>query len=344
MAIILPPGTRILDADGAPVSGGKFRVYTANTTTLADVFSDQTLTTPRANPIVANAAGELPFFFIDSGTYDIAILTSADVELDSAEDVPAWGEDTGDFNRTVSGLGRIKITGSAGAVLIQIGDPDPDNSGGTGTIEGWAGTQLDTLTLDAAILNVTGRIKENGRKIASTVLTEATSFSAASTVDISLPNTPTGVRRYRVTIFDLFPSTNSQPRLKISYGGSVKGGASDYAYDVWYYGVAGTAYARGFDDAHTHIDLSGDVFTNQTNKPSSIVLEITTPNSGNDATTVHWRGIQYTNEGTPRPATIHGAGFGLGTYGRADAIQLSGSAGTWTGKYVVEALYGFGDA
>lgn len=350
MALLIGAGMRVFDAAGNLINGGKIRVYDAGTTNLSSIYSNAGLSSALTNPCVSSSSGwpssngTTPCaIYAASGSYDVAFLDDDDSVFASFASLPTVGEEGADFTRTVTGGGRILITGAAGAVLIQAGDPSPDNTGGTLTLEGWAGTQLDTLTLDGAVVNTTGRLKENSRKITGTVQTEATAFSAAATVDIPLTNTPSGVRRWRVTIFDLFPSVNSTPQLKISYSGSVKSGASDYAYDTIYWNVAGSTYGRGFDDANTLIAMSGDVFTNQTNKPAVLVIEIITPNSGNDATVVSWRGSHYTNEGTPRPGTISGTGYGLGNFGRADAIQLLGSAGTWTGKYVVEALAGYGD-
>jgi hypothetical protein len=53
MAVIVRTRVPVEDAAGVPVNGGKFRVYLANTTTLASLYSDAALTVPLSNPVVA---------------------------------------------------------------------------------------------------------------------------------------------------------------------------------------------------------------------------------------------------------------------------------------------------
>lgn len=353
MALIWPFGLKLTDSSGNALSGAKLRVYTANTTTLANLYSDAALTQAISNPVIAQSDGMLAnggnecAVYVAAGTYDIAILSSADAVLDSVDDYVPWGGESGDIDRTVTGNGRFKVTGSAGAVLIQAGDPSPDNVGGTLTIEGQAATQLDSLTLDAALVNATGRLKENSKKV-NTVQTEATSFSGAATVDIALPNSPTGVRAYRVTIYDLTFANATQPRLRLSYGSSLKSGASDYSYVVNYWSIAGSAFGVGSDDAAAYIDLHGENFngtaTISADKVGRITLDIVTPNSGTADTLVRWSAEGYTTSATPFPTLPTGSAHGLGGYGRCDAVRLLNSAGVnMTGKYVVEALAGFGD-
>jgi hypothetical protein len=348
MAIILPPDSRVLDADGDPVSGGKFRVYTANTTTLADLFSDAALATPRANPVVANAAGELPFFFIASGAYDIAVLDASDVELASAEDVPAWGEDTGDFSRTVSGLGRIKITGAAGAVYIQAGSPSPDNVGGDLTIEGWAGTQLDSLTLDAATTNTTGFLTENSKKLHGVVATPATTVTASATIDIALTESPDGVRAFRVDIFDLTHSANPitlGARFSYDNGATYKSGAADYSQYQLPHWDGTAAGAINQSAAATHISLQTPGDSAVANANSWLTLEILTPESGNGFTVMRGDYIGWEDGSPNAPTRAMTCGYGHGSYGRATHVRIYivSGGGTLTGKYRMMPMRAFGE-
>jgi hypothetical protein len=351
MAIITAPDARVLDADGNPVSGGKFRVYTANTTTLADLFSDNTLATPRANPVVANAAGELPFFFLASGTYDTAQLDASDVELNSQQDVPAWGEDTGDFNRTVAGLGRIKITGAAGAVQIQAGDPDPDDTGGTLTVEGWEGTQLSSLTLDTASLiagTSAGALKENSKRLPGVVATSSTALAAATSLVIPLPNEPTGVRGWRVDVFDLFraAATAITITLRMSFdGGATYKSTNEYHYWSFYRDQATNAV----------IDVEGTLTTGipialnsngKTDFPMWGMLEILTPLAAgsSDATIVRGEFIGVNQEATPIVTRTISAGYCQGaSIGQVTHLQLISSSGNINGNYRVAPMRGFGD-
>lgn len=77
---------RVDDANNKPLSGGKLRIYDADTTSLSSVYSNVGLSTPLANPVEADSAGRLPPIFIAAGTYDLALLSSADVLVDSFDD------------------------------------------------------------------------------------------------------------------------------------------------------------------------------------------------------------------------------------------------------------------
>lgn len=354
MPLVLPLGAKLTDANNNPISGGGVRVRVADTTDLANLFSDNSLSVAITNPVVTDSAGYPAnggnecAINVAAGTYDVAFLDASGVVIASWDDFVPFGAESGELERTVPGNGRFKVTGSAGAVKVWFGDPDPDDTGGTVTESGWDDTQGDTKTVNFATFNVSGRSKEGGRKIASTVLTEATAFSATATVDVSLPNTPSGVRAYRVTFYDLTFASATQPRLRLSYAGSLKSGASDYSYVVNYYSIGGSAFAVGTDDAAAFIDLHGENFngtaTISADKVARIVLEIVTPNSGTADTLVRWAAEGYTTSGTPFPTLPTGSAHGLGQYGRCDGLRLLNSGGVnMAGKYVVESLAGFGD-
>ena len=128
MATLFPPGLRLFDADGVPLSAAKVRVYTANTTTLASLYSDAALSSAISNPVETDAAGYPAnggnecAIYCAAGAYDVAFLDEDDTVLASWDDVSPEGE-SGDLERTLTSNSRIKVTGSAGAVLIQVGDP-----------------------------------------------------------------------------------------------------------------------------------------------------------------------------------------------------------------------------
>lgn len=77
---------RVEDDNSKPISGGKLRIYTVDTTSLASVYSNPGLTVALTNPVVADSAGRLPPIFIAAGTYDLALLTAADALVDSFDD------------------------------------------------------------------------------------------------------------------------------------------------------------------------------------------------------------------------------------------------------------------
>jgi len=75
-------GYRVTTA-GAPLNAGKAYFYLTGTTTLEDVFEDDGLTTPLANPVVADSAGFFPeLVYLDpTKEYRVVIKTSADVTI-----------------------------------------------------------------------------------------------------------------------------------------------------------------------------------------------------------------------------------------------------------------------
>lgn len=350
MATLFPPGLRLLDADGNPINGGKVRVYTANTTTLASLYSDVNLSSSILNPVETDAAGYPAnggnecAIYCASGSYDVAFLDADDTMLASWDDYAPAGEGT-DIERTLTGNGRFKVTGSAGAVMIQVGDPSPDNTGGTLTIEGWAGTQGDALTLDFATVNTTGFFTENSKKIDGVVHTEGT-FSAVSQVDIELTQSPPGVRAWELILFDMQESAPAQISARFSYdsGSSYKSGASDYKY-----AARQSTYNGGTETVTVSTSAGATAipvavaFASQTNRSGLLNLFILTPNSGSDHTIMRATGATSDAGANTRSATFDVVGEGVGGYGRATHIRLFPTSGTMTGKYRLRPLRGFGE-
>lgn len=353
MALLLAPGVRLIDVNGNLISGGKVRVYQANTTTPASLFSDEGLSSALPNPVIANSAGwpssngtTPTLIFAAAGSYDVLFLDASNNVLATFEDVPTFGEEDGELSRTVSGNGRFLFTGAAGAVMLQVGDPSPDNSGGTFTVEGWVGTQLDTLTLDAAATALTGDLTiKGGKKLLGHVATAATPFTTAGTVDIELVNAPTGVRAWRIDLFDLTTTETGGDALlaRLSYdgGSTYKSGASDYGYVNSL--TIGASTTLGGSTGTTHIAIASG-FETGTNRPAHLEMVVITPTSGNNATTVETMGF-YTDPGAATaPAQSRSSGWGLGSYGRATHIRIIAPVdSTITGSYRVTPLYGFGE-
>ena len=63
--IIVPSWMPALDSDGIPIPNARMFFYQNQTTTLATVYSDMTLTTPLTNPVEANSSGQFPAIWAD---------------------------------------------------------------------------------------------------------------------------------------------------------------------------------------------------------------------------------------------------------------------------------------
>lgn len=80
MAQFLAP-EQLETSSGSPLSGGKKHVYAVGTTTALSLFSDDTLSTPAANPIVADSSGAFAGVFLAETQCKQLVTTSADVTV-----------------------------------------------------------------------------------------------------------------------------------------------------------------------------------------------------------------------------------------------------------------------
>jgi len=345
MAQLINNRFRAFDANGDPVSGATLTVYDAGTTTPTAIFKDAALSVACTNPTsggdVSDAGGWFPqIFAADATVVDVLMKTSGGTTLQQWDDLTVVGAQTGDLTRTVTGSGRFMVTGAGGEVYVRAGNADPDDVGGTMVLEGWEGTQLDTLTLDAATATATGWVKPFGKKVSSVIYTEPTAFTATTTVAIQLSNSPSGVRAWRVRVYDIILSAAGTASLRFSYdgGGTYKSGASDYGYStVDSYSTPGTA-----SNGATTSGLIGS-FGASAGRPAFIEFTVMTPNSGSNDTV--YTGVALTVEGSGNviPETYNFGGYGRGGYGRVTHVQLT-FGNTATGLYTVEPLFGTGEA
>lgn len=82
--IVIPNYMPALDLNGNPLAGAKITFYENETTTLASVYANEALTTPLANPVVADLAGVFPSIFADE---DLVFT----VAINDANDNPIGG-------------------------------------------------------------------------------------------------------------------------------------------------------------------------------------------------------------------------------------------------------------
>jgi hypothetical protein len=349
MALLLSPGVRIANAAGVPISGGKIRVYNANTTTLSNLYSDTGLTVPLANPVVCNSAGypssdgsNTVGIFCASANYDIAFMTAASVVLVTIDDVASYGSDAATLTKDFTNS-RFAVRGSGGTIYVEAGDADPDAVGGTGILGGWLGTQADSWTINAAVANVVGRIKENSKKLPGVIYTDATTFTAVSTLEIALTNDPTGVRAWDLDLWDLTGTGVLSLLARFSYdgGGTYKSGASDYNYLKTKLDDAGAATTTAPGDVDTKIDVNYYMIT-AANRLATVRIRIVTPDSGAGRTTLEASTVACGTT-TAHMGHFFTAGEAVGGYGRATHIRLLQSGQTITGKYRLTPLRGFGE-
>jgi hypothetical protein len=286
------------------------------------------MTNPTTGTDKSDANGWFPqVFMAEAVTVDILLKDAAGVTLASYVNVISLGSDTGSLVRDFTNS-RFSARGSGGTVYLEAGDPTGDDVGGTGVLGGWNGTQADSWAINAALVNVIGRFKENSKKLPSITYADLTTAAAAAFVALPLPNDPTGIRMWEYDLFDIVlsaASANITAVLSYDAGASYKTGAADYAYGNLWNNL--TVPSSSADDADTAMLLGTGVKT-PANIPAFMTLNIVTPNSGANATQVWGQITGYDNNSTATPRTQAFGAFGLGGYGRATHIKLVPSSGT----------------
>jgi hypothetical protein len=77
-----------LDADGVPIPNAQMFFYVNRTTTLATVYADEALTTPLANPVLADSSGQfVPVWADDSMLFSAAVASITLGQFDTIDDL-----------------------------------------------------------------------------------------------------------------------------------------------------------------------------------------------------------------------------------------------------------------
>lgn len=87
--------TQQFDMDGNPLSGGLLYFFTASTTTPQNAFQDIALTIVHPNPIVLDASGRIPMFYVADGNIKIRLANKAGVTVIAADNLLVIGPSTG---------------------------------------------------------------------------------------------------------------------------------------------------------------------------------------------------------------------------------------------------------
>lgn len=322
MALIYDSRFRALDSNGDPLVGATLTVKDAGTSTLSSIYRDNGLSDAMTNPTsggdVADAGGWFPQIFTEEARFDITLKDADGVTVQTWEDVSGLGEGTSAFSRDF-GNSRAQITGSGGVVRFEGGPPEGDDTGGQVEIGGWDDTQAETMVLDAAAIDTTGKLKENSKKLSGVVVGSA-SFSAAANVDIALTNDPSGVEAYDIDLVNVIASTG------------VTSIAVTFSYDN------GATYASANYDDGSSITLftsGGNLIT--TNGPLSARIRM------NTSASMQYQTIFGSCVGGSTNNHVSGGGYHQAT-ARVTNVRFTPNTGTLTGKYRVVPLRGTGDA
>lgn len=153
------PYSYFTDANGAPLAGGLIYTYIAGTTTPQATYSDSTLVTPLANPVVLDSAGRATIWL--SGFYKIVVKDALLNTISTTDNITATGSG-GDMTKAVydpANIGEQLVGLTAGQTLgnktlttpniVGVGNASAANAGSVGevlssTVASGAGVSLTT--------------------------------------------------------------------------------------------------------------------------------------------------------------------------------------------------------
>ena len=74
MPMVKDPRWTAINLDGTPCAGAELHVFESGTYIKSEIFSDETLSTPSKNPLIADGRGYFPVFYARDGKYKIKIV------------------------------------------------------------------------------------------------------------------------------------------------------------------------------------------------------------------------------------------------------------------------------
>lgn len=180
-----------LDDNGAPLSGGLLYTYAAGTTTPQATYSEVTLTTPNANPVVLDAAGRCALF-LSPTSYKYVLKTAAGVTVRTQDNIGAVPTTSGEVD--IAAIAGEALAAGTVAYLSQ-GD-------GGATAGRWylADGDLAYASRDAEAIAMvptaiasgeTGTVRRDGRITGLSALSAGTAYYASGTAGALTATPPT---------------------------------------------------------------------------------------------------------------------------------------------------------
>jgi len=123
------------DAQGDPLSGGLLYFFTAGTTTPQTPFQDTSLTIVHPNPIVLDASGRVPMFYVADGFIKIRLTDKNGVVIIAADQLLVIGPSSGGGG---GGGGSVDVT-----TVLATGDIKARY--GTGALDGFVRCNGNTI-------------------------------------------------------------------------------------------------------------------------------------------------------------------------------------------------------
>lgn len=146
MTVLSPsPKAQFLDANGAPLSGGKVYTYAAGTTTPLATYTTAAGTVANTNPVVLDSRGEANIWFSTGTAYKVKLASSTDVEIWTVDNITTQG------NMATQNASAVAITGGTISGVTVSGTFTGNITGNvTGNVTGNAGTVTNGVYLTGA--------------------------------------------------------------------------------------------------------------------------------------------------------------------------------------------------
>jgi hypothetical protein len=192
------------NSQGAPLAGGRLYFFQAGTTTPQSPYQDSGLAIPHANPIILDAAGRIPQFFLADGSIKVRLDSSIGVTQLAADGILVIGASSG-------GGGGSPVDATT---VLQTGDLKVRY--GTGVHSGWV--RANGRTIGSATSGATERANADTEALflylwgADENLTVSTGRGASAAADWAANKTialPDGRGRALASLADMGSSDNS---------------------------------------------------------------------------------------------------------------------------------------
>jgi microcystin-dependent protein len=157
---------QVMNANGQPVSGALLYIYQAGTVaTPQNAFSDPGLTLPLSNPLVADATGRLPMFYLANGSVHVRLTDPSGVVI---FDYPAM--------LVIGASGGASSGGSVDpTTILSTGDVKFRPTGES--LVGWA--KMNGQTIGSATSGATGRANADTQNLFVYLWTNCTNAHCA---------------------------------------------------------------------------------------------------------------------------------------------------------------------
>lgn len=188
----------VFDSVGETIAGGKLNTYEAGTSTPLATYADEALTTPLANPVVADGSGKFSEIFLLNQDYKL-VLTDAD-------DVVIW---------TVDNYSPIEVSGKEDFTASNYIKRKSDNSGW----DNKTATEVFTDTKQDATATTTG-VSEIATQAEVDAGTDTTRYVTPATLKSTLTTSGIGLATTNRGYIDGFQTVNNSgsPNTDIDFG------------------------------------------------------------------------------------------------------------------------------